>query len=135
MKLVMTGDTKPQPGAYAPWPLYPARRSPQRLNSPGLLVVRRRNPCKVRAGVHKPPVFALALGLNEVGIARQLVCVVLIKSEGSKHVIRRDLWAHTQTAIAAKSTTAMDAPMPAIVSFVYLRIASPTSPAHRLPVA
>ena len=29
MKLVMTRDTKPQARAYAPWPLYPARRSPR----------------------------------------------------------------------------------------------------------
>ena len=57
MKLAMTGDTKPQVGAYAPWPYYPARRSLLWLDSPGLLVVRLMNPCKMRAGVHKPPAF------------------------------------------------------------------------------
>ena len=29
MKPVMTGDMKPLAGVYAPWPLYPARRSPR----------------------------------------------------------------------------------------------------------
>ena len=45
----------------------------------------------MRAGGHKPLAFARALGLHDVGNRLQLAFAVLIKSEDSKHVIRRDL--------------------------------------------